>query len=208
MSVQSFTRTRQAVAASALVLPLVLTGCGLFGGEENPSTTASSSKSSTAAKSSSSVSKSETSSEESSNSPSEEPKPEDKPAEAPPTNVEIPQHAPIEGGSPASPEDAAAIQAMVNGMANPSTTRQFFGYMIDNTCRRALEAQGGLGPQDLNQIPDAEIPPHQRPTVNSVSDIKVDGDTASATVTSTAEGKQETFTMRMLREDGTWKMCN
>ena len=97
---------------------------------------------------------------------------------------------------------------MVNGMANPTTTRQFFGYMIDNTCRRALEAQGGLGPQDLNQIPDAEIPPHQRPTVNSVSDIKVDGDTASATVTSTAEGKQETFTMRMLREDGTWKMCN
>lgn len=208
MSVQSFTRTRQVVLAAVLVLPLALTGCGLFGGEENPSTSTSSSKVSAAAKSSSSESKSETSSEESSNSPSEEPKPEEKPEDAPPANVEIPQHAPIEGGSPASPEDAAAIQAMVNGMANPTTTRQFFGYMIDNTCRRALEAQGGLGPQDLNQIPDAEIPPHQRPTVNSVSDIKVDGDTASATVTSTAEGKQETFTMRMLREDGTWKMCN
>ncbi|WJZ03103.1 hypothetical protein CFREI_09125 [Corynebacterium freiburgense] len=208
MSVQSFTRTRQVLAASALVLPLILTGCGLFGGDEPSSSTKPTSKSSVAAKSSSSESKSETSTEESSPEHSEEPKPAESAEAPPPTNVEIPQHAPIEGGSPASPEDAAAIQAMVNGMANPSTTRQFFGYMIDNTCRRALEAQGGLGPQDLNQIPDAEIPPHQRPTVNSVTDIKVDGDTASATVTSTAEGKQETFTMRMLREDGTWKMCN
>ncbi|MDO4685131.1 MAG: hypothetical protein Q4A92_01170 [Corynebacterium sp.] len=208
MSVQSFTRTRQMLAASALVLPLFLTGCGLFGGEETPSSTKSSSKSSVAAKSSSSESKSESSSEETSPSNSEEPKPAENPEAPPVPSVEIPQHAPIDGGSPASPEDAAAIQAMVNGMANPTTTRQFFGYMIDNTCRRALEAQGGLGPQDLNQIPDAEIPPHQRPTVNSVTDIKVDGDTASATVTSTAEGKQDTFTMRMLREDGAWKMCN
>ena len=44
--------------------------------------------------------------------------------------------------------------------------------------------------------------------VQSVTDVMVEGNTASATVTANSGDQVETGTMRFLKEDGVWKLCD
>ncbi|MEL6050291.1 hypothetical protein [Corynebacterium rouxii] len=137
------------------------------------------------------------------------------PAPGPIDNPEIsfiPQ-APVADGAPASAEDRQAIEGLVRGIMNATTVRQFMGYIPQNTCARYLEANGGLAAMNIDQIPDvplADFPQyaHARPTIDSVTDIQVNGDSASATVTSTADGQTNSAVQRFARENGRWTFCD
>ena len=99
---------------------------------------------------------------------------------------------------------------MVRSMVPTGTLRQFMATTVNNTCARLIEEGGGA--PDLNEVPDLpleSIPDYQKakPTVDSVEDVRVNGESASASVTHTSNGKTETGVMRFQRENGAWKMC-
>lgn len=118
---------------------------------------------------------------------------------------------PVDGGA-ASPEDAQAIDALVRGANDEVGMRNFLTYMPRNACASLVEANGGIDAMtsmaDLS--PEQEnILSQKRSTVTAVDDIRVNGDTASALVTSTdPDGTATTTTIRFLRENGRWTFCN
>ncbi|AWR16317.1 hypothetical protein CIP107577_01605 [Corynebacterium diphtheriae] len=207
------------ILACATAGVMVLTACGSDGDSSdssasNTSTGASTSKSASAKPS----------------EPSDAPAPESAaPAPAPENGQPAPGHpapgpidnpeisfipqAPVADGAPASAEDRQAIEGLVRGIMNATTVRQFMGYIPQNTCARYLEANGGLAAMNIDQIPDvplADFPQyaHARPTIDSVTDIQVNGDSASATVTSTADGQTNSAVQRFARENGRWTFCD
>lgn len=207
------------VLACATAGVMVLTACG----SDGDSSDSSASKTSTGASTSKSASAkpSEPSDAPASESAAPAPAPENgqpapgHPAPGPIANPEIsfiPQ-APVADGAPASAEDQQAIEGLVRGIMNATTVRQFMGYIPQNTCARYLEANGGLAAMNIDQIPDvplADFPQyaHARPTIDSVTDIQVNGDSASATVTSTADGQTNSAVQRFARENGRWTFCD
>ena len=119
--------------------------------------------------------------------------------------------APVQGGQAASPEDAAAIESLIRGSLEPTTVRSMLQYVPQNTCNRVIEAAGGAAALDFSQIPDVplnQIPGANTGTVDSISDIVVDGDAASAWVVASGNGQTDSATQRFLREDGRWKFCD
>lgn len=117
---------------------------------------------------------------------------------------------PIEGGQAASPEDAEAITALINGINDETTLRGFMGYIPNHACSRAMANAQDL---DINQIPDinlADFPEFQnaKASIDSVDNIVVNGDQASASVTTSHNGVSETGVQRFLREGDRWTFCD
>lgn len=202
------------VLACATAGVMVLTACGSDGDSSDSSANKTSTGTSTSK--SASAKTGEPSDVPASESAAPAPSPEnEQPAPGPIDNPEIsfiPQ-APVADGAPASAEDQQAIEGLVRGMMNATTVRQFMGYIPQNTCARYLEANGGLAAMNIDQIPDvplADFPQyaHARPTIDSVTDVQVNGDSASATVTSTADGQTNSAVQRFARENGRWTFCD
>ncbi|MDT9409154.1 Rv0361 family membrane protein [Corynebacterium rouxii] len=202
------------VLACATAGVMVLTACGSDGDSSDSSANKTSTGTSTSK--SASAKTGEPSDVPASESAAPAPAPEnEQPAPGPIDNPEIsfiPQ-APVADGAPASAEDQQAIEGLVRGMMNATTVRQFMGYIPQNTCARYLEANGGLAAMNIDQIPDvplADFPQyaHARPTIDSVTDVQVNGDSASATVTSTADGQTNSAVQRFARENGRWTFCD
>ncbi|CAB1017964.1 hypothetical protein FRC0522_01493 [Corynebacterium diphtheriae] len=207
------------VLACATAGVMVLTACGSDGDSSDSSANKTSTGTSTSK--SASAKTGEPSDVPASESAAPAPSPENEqpapgqPAPGPIDNPEIsfiPQ-APVADGAPASAEDQQAIEGLVRGMMNATTVRQFMGYIPQNTCARYLEANGGLAAMNIDQIPDvplADFPQyaHARPTIDSVTDVQVNGDSASATVTSTADGQTNSAVQRFARENGRWTFCD
>lgn len=207
------------ILACATAGVMVLTACGSDGDSSDSSASNTSTGASTSK--SASAKPSEPSDAPAPESAATAPAPENgqpapgHPAPGPIDNPEIsfiPQ-APVADGAPASAEDRQAIEGLVRGIMNATTVRQFMGYIPQNTCARYLEANGGLAAMNIDQIPDvplADFPQyaHARPTIDSVTDIQVNGDSASATVTSTADGQTNSAVQRFARENGRWTFCD
>lgn len=124
-----------------------------------------------------------------------------------------PELAPVEGGEPANEADRAELEGLLNGMYDATTLHGFLGYLPANTCNELLAEQGGAAAFDLGGIPDlpmSAVPSYleANPRVDSVENIQVNGDTASASVTATSGGESTTDTHRFRYEDGAWKFCN
>ncbi len=123
-------------------------------------------------------------------------------------------HQPVEGGQPASPEDAKSIEGVVRGITAETTLRSYMGYIPQHTCKKVLDENGGEKSLDLGQIPDVPLDSYPdfkkaKPTIDSVTDIKVSGDTASAQVTASTESEGQTVaTQRFAKENGKWVFCN
>ena len=123
-------------------------------------------------------------------------------------------HQPVEGGQPASPEDAKSIEGVVRGITAETTLRSYMGYIPQHTCKKVLDENGGEKSRDLGQIPDVPLDSYPdfkkaKPTIDSVTDIKVAGDTASAQVTASTEADGQTVaTQRFAKENGKWVFCN
>ncbi|MFP7364510.1 hypothetical protein SFC07_01820 [Corynebacterium callunae] len=212
---------KKVVFAAFMAAPLFLAACG---SDESSSEVASSSTTTASTTASSSASSTASSSTAASSSATTAPatsaaaEPADGAAqqaeiealsqelsENPITFAEL---APVENGQAASPEDSAAIESLIRGASQATTLRSSLGYMLNNTCTRVLEQSGGTGAIDLNTIPDVPLSGEGTGTVDSVSDIAVNGETASAWVVATAGDQTDSGTQRFLREGGQWKFCD
>lgn len=94
---------------------------------------------------------------------------------------------------------------------------------MDNSCKKVVDqtnqelASRGTSLEqtehEMQQAVDAAkaagrpVPPVPK-TDAKLSDVRVDGDIASATVTVTANGQTESGVQRFQREGGQWKVCN
>lgn len=134
--------------------------------------------------------------------------------------------APVQG-EPASQADVDGINQLVRGLYETTTMRQFFKYMPDHTCSAVLNAQGSeVANMDYNQIPD--VPMNELKNmlaasgqdtsqlngfdwnaigVESINDVVVNGDDASATVNVNTNEGLDSSTMRFRRENGNWTFC-
>ncbi|BAF54986.1 hypothetical protein [Corynebacterium glutamicum] len=212
--------SKKAAFAALMVTPLLLTACS----SESSDTEAASSSAATTTNSSSS---SATTSAEAVETTSSESESESESSEATTINEEqqaqldvlsqelsenpitFAEAAPVENGQTASPEDTAAIEALVRGYTDTNTLRSSLAYTINNTCTRVLEASGADATQlDLNTIPDIPLGGEGTGTVDSITDVVVNGQEASAWVVATAGGTTDSATQRFFNEGGQWKFCD
>ncbi|ANE08730.1 hypothetical protein [Corynebacterium glutamicum] len=212
--------SKKAAFAALMVTPLLLTACS----SESSDTEAASSSAATTTNSSSS---SATTSAEAAETTSSESESESESSEATTINEEqqaqldvlsqelsenpitFAEAAPVENGQIASPEDTAAIEALVRGYTDTNTLRSSLAYTINNTCTRVLEASGADATQlDLNTIPDIPLGGEGTGTVDSITDVVVNGQEASAWVVATAGGTTDSATQRFFNEGGQWKFCD
>lgn len=208
--------SKKAAFAALMVTPLLLTACS---SESSDTEAASSSAATTTNSSSSSAATSEEAAETtSSESESSEATTinEEQQAQLDVLSQELSENpitfaeaAPVENGETASPEDTAAIEALVRGYTDTNTLRSSLAYTINNTCTRVLEASGADATQlDLNTIPDIPLGGEGTGTVDSITDVVVNGQEASAWVVATAGGTTDSATQRFFNEGGQWKFCD
>lgn len=125
-------------------------------------------------------------------------------------DIEVVEPAPVEGGQEANPQDREAIAGLVNGIYEQETMHGFLSYMPNHTCQRVLDqAEGGeFSLQGVPDMPMNQMPGWSETHVSDISDIRVNGDQASAVVTvQTSEGP-DSATQRFQREGGGWTFCN
>lgn len=203
-------RTSKTQATIALLgaAGLVLTACG--SGDEDkeavgltPSTSAAASSIAAATTSQSAI----ISTEAPAPAPAEQ-APAPAPAPAAGQDVTPPQVDAV-GGQAADPAQAQAIESLVRNQQNATTLREYMSYIPNHSCQRIMDTQGAF---DVSQIPDTplnEFGPflEASPSIDSVTDIQVNGNEASAVVTATSGGQTTTATQRFLYEDNQWKFC-
>ena len=143
---------------------------------------------------------------------------------------------PIEGGHEASDGDKQAIEQLVRGQHEIDNVKDYFGYMPAHACKAVREGESGNFQQYLNYVDSlpnqsfAEYANSMRqqsqgnakinefadqleaiPTstkLESINDVVVNGDDASATVSVSNSDGTDTSTVRFRREDGNWTFCN
>lgn len=212
--------SKKAAFAALMVTPLLLTACG----SDSSDTEAASSSAATTTNSSSS---SATTSAEAAETTSSESESESESSEATTINEEqqaqldvlsqelsenpitFAEAAPVENGQTASPEDTAAIEALVRGYTDTNTLRSSLAYTINNTCTRVLEASGADATQwDIRDGVEIKLGSVSAGTVDSITDVVVNGQEASAWVVATAGGTTDSATQRFFNEGGQWKFCD
>ncbi|QAU52071.1 hypothetical protein [Corynebacterium pelargi] len=210
------------LVAMPVLAALALAACGSEEEAEQATSSVTTTKTST-----STAAPSEESSEPSTEEAEDEQRPTEGPTEGvealeqPPATVQRPesvaepefaQFEPVEGGQPASEEDRAAIEALVRGQDEQVGFRDYLSYVPNHTCSRVKD-QSDPEAYDLSQLPNTPIKDDPQfaagnPHTESVSDVMVNGDEASATVVAVSKGEQSKRTMRFHREGGEWTFCN
>ena len=137
---------------------------------------------------------------------------------APQINVNPDPHVapaqPLNTGEEQSPDSQIGrdIHGLVSGVYAANTLHDMLTYVPNNTCNATLDRTGGrMSDEDLAQIPDMPLDSFNADlkniTVKSISNLRVDGNQASADITVTTPHGDETNTQRFLNEDGRWKFC-
>lgn len=138
----------------------------------------------------------------------------------------MPKVEPVQGEA-ASQEDIDGINTLVRGMYEQQTMRSFVKYLPEHTCSAIRnDPNSGLDQVDYNQVPD--VPMNQlkdmmaaagqdtsqmegfdwsKTGVESINDVVVNGDDASATVNVNTSQGMDSSTMRFKRENGNWTFC-
>ncbi|MEJ5927417.1 hypothetical protein WG915_02165 [Corynebacterium sp. H128] len=120
---------------------------------------------------------------------------------------------PLAGGRPASDEEVAELTAMLKRQEEQTTLHGYMNTFVDSMCSELINEKGGPEAFSLQGVPDAplaQIPGYQQDAtkVTGVNNMIVDGDSASAAVTTvTGAGESATNTMRFRSEQGQWKLC-
>lgn len=129
---------------------------------------------------------------------------------------------PIEGDQ-AGEADVRAMTETMNRIYNPADIVSWSRVIMDNSCQKVVDqtnqelaARGTNLDQTEAQMRQAlnaqraagqPVPPVPK-TQTSLDDVRVNGDTASATVTVNTNGRTESGVQRFARENGQWKVCN
>lgn len=125
---------------------------------------------------------------------------------------------PLPNGTAGSDEDRKQMEATARAVLNPGSWANWAPAILDNSCKavsdqmmQELERQG----LTLQQVEEASRLAEQQgqgfdmyETDVSISDVRVDGNRASASLTARSEKGEETSTMIFQKEDGRWKLCN
>lgn len=117
-------------------------------------------------------------------------------------------------GRPGTPQEIAGITEMLRRPEQQTTMHGYMNNMVDSLCTELIEQNGGHQAFSFNEIPDLplnQIPEYNatRTTLTGVENVTVDGENASANVTtSKGSGESETMTMRFRNEGGAWKLCS
>lgn len=131
---------------------------------------------------------------------------------------EVPTYEPVAGGREGTAAERREIEEVVRKVTNPESFAKWTRVILDNSCAAVREPaleefeKQGLTLDMVEQIMAAqeeqgsaiEMPK----TEISVADVRVDGDRASATVTSKAAGNTSENVQLFAKEDGRWKVCN
>ena len=201
-----------AFTALALALPLALTACG------NKEESADSAQSS-AAPATSAAPKSQN--PDDAKKAAEEQKPADNaegemptlanPLEDnPPTVVPLP---PVENGQAANEQVKAELTELVGGIYKQRDMRSFTRYIPEHSCKQLLDQQEtDLRNVDYDQLPQTPIEQVMGPEwaqigLQSLDNVQVNGDDASADVTVNSPQGPDTSTMRFHHEGGRWTFC-
>ena len=143
---------------------------------------------------------------------------------------------PIEGGQDANDADKQAIEQLVRGQHEIDNVKEYFNYMPQHACQAVREGQAkefGQSQQYVDSLPNESFAEYansmrqqgggngevekfasqlesipQSTKLQSVNDIVVNGDDASATVSVSNSEGTETSTVRFRRENGNWTFCN
>ena len=132
----------------------------------------------------------------------------------------VPQNTnqPLPSGTAGSDEDRKQMEATARAVLNPGSLANWTPTILDNSCKavsdqmmQELERQG----LSLQQVEEASRVAEQQgqgldmyETDVSISDVRIDGNRASASLTARSEKGEETSTMIFQKEDGRWKLCN
>ncbi|MDO4928368.1 MAG: hypothetical protein Q3976_04820 [Corynebacterium sp.] len=201
---------RTGLLSAVLVGALVLTACGSDDVDDNDTSSSSTTTSTTE------VSSAESSTEESQQASSsaeeaeETVEPSSETAEASSTTTEqanaaAPVLAKVD-------QDALAIRALVMGLNNTETLREYMEYIPLHTCSRVVNNAGGWESFDFNSVdPDLQAQLEasvENTRVDDVTNIVVNGTTATGDVTSTTAGTGTTSeTMTFEYENNSWTFC-
>lgn len=131
---------------------------------------------------------------------------------------EVPTYQPVSGGRAGTAAEQREIEDVVRKVTNPESFAKWTRVILDNSCAAVREPaleefeKQGLTLDMVEQIMAAqeqqgsaiEMPE----TEVSVADVRVNGDRASATVTSKAAGNTSENVQLFAKEDGRWKVCN
>lgn len=143
---------------------------------------------------------------------------------------------PIEGGQDANDADKQAIEQLVRGQHEIDNVKEYFNYMPQHACQAVREGQAkefGQYQQYVDSLPNQSFAEYantmrqqgggngevekfasqlesipQSTKLQSVNDIVVNGDDASATVSVSNSEGNETSTVRFRRENDNWTFCN
>lgn len=122
-----------------------------------------------------------------------------------------PAAAPSAGGA-ASGEDAAQITDLTTGLNGDMLMSEFYQYTLDHYCTGYIDAKGGRENMQAtidSMRGDDKLLSEAGTVANitDVSDIRVDGDHATANVSGTLNDQQNSAQMQYLRENGAWTIC-
>lgn len=130
---------------------------------------------------------------------------------------------PIEGGQSGTEADVKKMTETMNRIYNPDDLVSWSRVIMDNSCKKVVDqtnqelASRGTSleqtEREMQQALDAaraagRPAPAVPKTTAQLSDVRVDGDIASATVTVNSGGQTETGVQRFAREGDQWKVCN
>ena len=143
---------------------------------------------------------------------------------------------PIEGGQDANDGDKQAIEQLVRGQHEIDNVKEYFNYMPQHACQAVRDEQSqefGQYQQYVDSLPNQSFAEYantmrqqgggnpevekfagqlesipQSTKLQSVNDVVVNGDDASATVSVSNSEGTETSTVRFRRENGNWTFCN
>lgn len=129
-------------------------------------------------------------------------------------DLQVPTYEPISGGKEGSEADRRQMEETVRAITNPDSFATWTRTILDNSCAavrepamKQFESQGltlDMVEQIMQQQGEGiEIPK----TEVSLSDVRVDGNRASATVTSNTPSGPASQVQLFAKEDGRWKVC-
>lgn len=130
-------------------------------------------------------------------------------------DLQVPTYEPISGGKEGTEEDRRQMEETVRAITNPDSFATWTRTILDNSCAavrdpalKQFEDQG-LTVDMVEQIMEQQGQGVDIPKTDvSLSDVRVDGDRASATVTSTTSGGTASQVQLFAKEDGRWKVCS
>lgn len=133
-------------------------------------------------------------------------------------NFQVPTLEPLQGGTAGSNADRAQMEQVLNATINPPSAAEWTRALLDNSCRkvadpaRAEMERSGYSLEQIEQAARMQEQAGQGVTLPksevSLSDVRVDGNRASATATVSNQNGQQSQTQIFEKEDGRWKLCN